>query len=152
MTPPLTVRPELVEGPSFFVSDLGEKEQGSDTLTPNGEEGVARLDSAIRAALAKVHDPCSVAAGRPKSLLDMRLVLGWTLKGSTLDVTFCVTFPGCTMAPHFTEAARAELLRIDGVDAVRLRVDTEHIWQGIPAVEMRGTPQAWRGRSADART
>ncbi len=104
------------------------------------------LVGAISAALAGVYDPCSIAAGRPMSLVDMRLVTGWSLDDGVLTVTFCVTFAGCTMAPHFTEAARVELAKLPGVRDVVTVVDTAHVWTPRGAVSMRGVPQAWRER------
>jgi metal-sulfur cluster biosynthetic enzyme len=107
------------------------------------------LDGAIRAALARVMDPCSVAAGRPLSLLAMGLVPGWALDGRVLTIRFAVTFAGCTMAPHFIEAATALLLEIDGIDRVDARVDTGFVWSpelaALPPTAMRGRPQAWKG-------
>jgi len=113
----------------------------------------AAFDDAVRGALGRVHDPCSVAAGRPTSLVDMGLVRDWRLGADgTLSVTFGVTFAGCTMAPHFTQAAARELERLPGVRRVETRVDTEFEWTPDlmvrPAVEMRGRPQAWRERRA----
>ena len=102
------------------------------------------MDERVRAALANVHDPCSIAAGRPISLVDMNLVTEARMEGSTLYVTFCVTFAGCTMAPHFVEAARVELAKIEGVKAVVTRIDPEHVWEPIARIEMSGVPQAWR--------
>jgi metal-sulfur cluster biosynthetic enzyme len=108
-------------------------------------------DDPIAAALDGIYDPCSVAAGRPLSLRAMGLVRDWTFERGTLSVTFAVTFPGCTMAPHFVEAARAALAEIPGVARVVTRVDTDFVWTpdemrgAAPA--MRGTPQAWRARA-----
>lgn len=106
------------------------------------------FDDQVRAVLGRIHDPCSIAAGRPTSVLDMGLVLGWALDGGTLTVRFCVTFPGCTMAPHFTEAAARDLAALPGVTRVETLVDTTHQWPGLPPVRMTGTPQAWRKRAA----
>jgi metal-sulfur cluster biosynthetic enzyme len=108
----------------------------------------AGLDSRIRAALDQVMDPCSVAAGRPLSLLAMGLVPGWEMRGSTLHIRFGVTFAGCTMAPHFLEAARTLLLQIDGIDAVDAVVDTSFVWvpEQVPPPALEGRPQAWRER------
>ena len=112
-------------------------------------------DTEIRAVLAQIHDPCSVAAGRPLSVVAMGMVRGWTLdEGGTLTVTFCVTFAGCTMAPHFTEAARAALAKLPGIERVETLVDTAYAWtpddmQAAP-VPMQGEPQAWRRRAASA--
>lgn len=107
------------------------------------------LDTTVRAALAGVYDPCSVAAGRPLSLVDMGLFLGARLDGGTLAVRFAVTFAGCTMAPHFLRAAEAELATLPGVEQVVATVDTSHVWSPppLPPPPMRGTPQAWRGVS-----
>ncbi|WP_164847417.1 metal-sulfur cluster assembly factor [Sphingobium algorifonticola] len=111
------------------------------------------LAEAIAAALDRVNDPCSIAAGRPLSVRRMGLVRAWRIEAGVLYVTFAVTFPGCTMAPHFMEAARTELLKIDGISAVETRLDTDYVWTPdvmvAPPVVMRGTPQAWRMTRAD---
>lgn len=104
------------------------------------------LDEHVSAALSRVYDPCSVAAGRPTSLIDMGLVTGWTVEDGILTVTCCVTFPGCTMAPHFAQAAREELLMIAGVANVVVTIDTGHVWTPAATVPMHGRPQEWRTR------
>jgi metal-sulfur cluster biosynthetic enzyme len=104
------------------------------------------LDDDVRTALSCVYDPCSIAAGRPMSLIDMGLVTDWTFDDGVLRVTFCVTFVGCTMAPHFVEAARAELAKVKGVRIVETHVDTEHVWMPPAPITMRGKPQAWRNK------
>ncbi|MFO6448362.1 metal-sulfur cluster assembly factor [Erythrobacter sp. NE805] len=110
------------------------------------------IEDEVRAVLARIHDPCSVAAGRPVSVLDMGLVRGWTLHGGTLTVTFCVTFAGCTMAPHFAQAAERDLAGLLGVERVVTVIDTDFVWtpelMQAAAVPMRGRPQAWRERVA----
>lgn len=106
------------------------------------------LDDRIRAALNRIHDPCSIAAGRPTGLVDMGLVLGWEIEGRTLLMRFAVTFAGCTMAPHFTEAARAALSAFAEFDRVETTVDTSHVWERPASLELtlEGKPQAWRER------
>jgi metal-sulfur cluster biosynthetic enzyme len=110
----------------------------------------ARLEAAIRSALAGIHDPCSVAAGRPLSILAMGLVPGWELEGATLRIRFTVTNGLCTMAPHFIEAARTALLAIPGVEAVEASLDTSVAWAPLAPIAMHGVPQAWRQRAAQA--
>lgn len=106
----------------------------------------------IRAALAGIHDPCSIAAGRPTDLFDMGLVLGWRQDGRTLHLRLAVTFAGCTMAPHFVEPARAALLALPGISEAVVTVDTNFAWtpdrMARAAVPMQGRPQAWRDRAA----
>ena len=101
----------------------------------------------VREILSRIHDPCSIAAGRPTSVLDLGLVLGWALADGVLSVRFCVTFPGCTMAPHFTEAAARDLAHLPGVDRVVTLVDTQATWTPPPPPAMIGKPQAWRTRA-----
>lgn len=110
------------------------------------------IDAAIRELLARIHDPCSIAAGRPVSVLDMGLVRGWVLgEDGTLTLTFCVTFAGCTMAPHFAQAAACDLARLPGVARVETVIDTEFVWtpemMTAPPMAIRGRPQAWRERA-----
>lgn len=112
------------------------------------------IDAEIRAVLAKIHDPCSIAAGRPVSVLDMGLVRGWVVEEGTLTVTFCVTFAGCTMAPHFAQAAADDLATLPGLERVETVIDTDFVWtpelMQTPPMAMRGTPQAWRERASAA--
>lgn len=108
------------------------------------------IDEAIRQALSQIHDPCSIAAGRPLSLIDMGLVRGWTLTSGRLSITFCVTFAGCTMAPHFIEAAARDLAMIPGIDRVETVIDTDFVWtpemMAARPIPLSGRPQAWRER------
>ena len=108
----------------------------------------AQLDRQIREVLSQIHDPCSIAAGRPISVLDMGLVRDWKFDRGVLNITFCVTFAGCTMAPHFTQAAAKKLTEIDDIELVITHVDTEFVWtpdliKAAP-IKMTGEPQAWR--------
>uniref|UniRef100_UPI003A875AE9 iron-sulfur cluster assembly protein n=2 Tax=Sphingomonas sp. GlSt437 TaxID=3389970 RepID=UPI003A875AE9 len=125
-------------------SPMARVEQRRDTA---GDTNAESLDAAIATILDRIHDPCSIAAGRPLSVLAMGLVRGWQLADGALTVTFAVTFPGCTMAPHFIEAAREALVQLPGVERVQTVVDTDYVWTpaDMPApANLRGVPQAWR--------
>lgn len=100
----------------------------------------------VRAACAPIHDPCSIAAGRPISIADMGLVRAAELRDGVLTITFGVTWAGCTMAPHFTQAARAACAKLPGVRRVEAVVDTVADWAPPPLSAMTGRPQAWRER------
>lgn len=108
------------------------------------------IDNQIREVLGTIHDPCSIAAGRPISILDMGLVRGWTLEDGVLEVTFCVTFAGCTMAPHFAQNAANDLARLPDIERVDTHIDTEFVWTPDlstgPRPQMTGRPQQWRER------
>jgi metal-sulfur cluster biosynthetic enzyme len=86
------------------------------------------LDESIRAILDAVQDPCSVAAGRPHGLIEMGLVLGWTMKGNHLAIDMCLTAGDCMMAPHFIEAAKAELLKEPDIASVEVVIDHDFLW------------------------
>lgn len=114
--------------------------------------GAGMIDDAmIRAALGGIHDPCSIAAGRPTNLFDMGMVLGWTLADGHVELRLAVTFAGCTMAPHFTEPARTALLALPGIRSAEVVVDTDFAWtpdrMARPAPVMQGTAQAWKQRA-----
>ncbi|MFM2042420.1 MAG: hypothetical protein RLY86_996 [Pseudomonadota bacterium] len=89
-------------------------------------------DATLIDVLNRIKDPCSIAAGRPVGLYDLGLVLGWEWTGPAgsahLTLRFCVTFPGCMQAPHFTEAARRDLSALPGVAGVTTLVDTSALW------------------------
>jgi metal-sulfur cluster biosynthetic enzyme len=80
-------------------------------------------------ALARVYDPCSVAVNNPLSIVDMGLVRDWHLDDrGTVSVTMCVTGPGCMMFPKFIEAARRELVKLEFVHVVDIRIDVGVLW------------------------
>lgn len=82
----------------------------------------------IERVLSRVHDPCSLAAGSPVSITGLGLVTGWSADGDTLRVSITATGPGCTFLGKIADAARAELLTLDGVRDVRIELDTETVW------------------------
>ncbi len=90
---------------------------------------MSEVDGRIEEVLHRVYDPCSLAQRNPISLVDMGLVLGWDLnEDGHLSVRMCVTSACCTMAPHFTEAARRELERLPEVRSVEVVVDAAFFW------------------------
>jgi metal-sulfur cluster biosynthetic enzyme len=86
------------------------------------------LDPEISRALGCVFDPCSIGANTPLSVIDMGLVLGWSVEGSHLDVRLCVTSPCCTMAPNIARAAESALLLVPGIETVEVTIDPAMRW------------------------
>ena len=82
----------------------------------------------IERVLSRVHDPCSLAAGSPLPITGLGLVTGWSADGGTLRVSITATGPGCTFLGKIADAARAELLTLDGICDVRIELDTETVW------------------------
>jgi metal-sulfur cluster biosynthetic enzyme len=90
---------------------------------------VSAADRQIEEVLHRIYDPCSLAQQNPISLIDMGLVLGWELGDEGhLEVRMCVTSACCTMAPHFTEAAREQLSKLPEVQSVDVVVDAAFFW------------------------
>lgn len=107
---------------------------------------------AVRQALSAVQDPCSVAAGRPTNIVDLGLLVSADVDDDgVLVIVLRTTFPGCTMAPHFTRAAETCAGQIPGVRSVRVEIDPEFTWRPrpqpsrVPATDV--VPWALRGAS-----
>jgi metal-sulfur cluster biosynthetic enzyme len=87
------------------------------------------LEARIKEALHRVVDPCSIAARAPVSLIDMGLVVDWSLdEGANLRVRMCVTSACCTMAPHMVRVAELELSKIPELSSVQVEVDGTVFW------------------------
>jgi metal-sulfur cluster biosynthetic enzyme len=83
----------------------------------------------VEQALARVHDPCSVAARSPLSVRDMGLLRGWELgDDGVLDVRMCVTTHACTMLGHIVRGIEEAAGEVDGVSEVRVTVERDVLW------------------------
>lgn len=89
---------------------------------------VGQVEEQALALLETVLDPCSVAAGRPVSIVAMGLLVGLEVTGATARVRLRTTFPGCTMAPKFAEAAEERLRSLPGVQDVEVTIDPTFTW------------------------
>lgn len=89
----------------------------------------AQLEEAVRSALGDVHDPCSVNAGAPMSIIDMGLMT--SLRASeTGEVTIALraTTPMCTLLGSILRATEDRVRRVGGVSSVSMIVDTDTSW------------------------
>jgi len=82
----------------------------------------------IRAAVATVVDPCSIATGEPISLVDMGLLQSIAVDDGAVEVTLIVTSPVCWQSMNMIAAVERAVTRIDGVRTVRCRVDPAGEW------------------------
>ena len=115
----------------------------SSTVTDTSE--TTSTDDRVIAALRKIYDPCSVAAGTSIDIVDMGLVREWVVSGKRLDIEYCVTAVSCRLAPSFITAAEAELLNIPEIEEVHSTIDSTFMW-----TEDRLAASA-RGRLAESR-
>jgi len=100
-------------------------------LFPDAGEGTANgeLESWVVAALSRVLDPCSVAAGMPLDIVEMGMLADWSVDSErNLEVAICLTSPMCLLAHNILEAASRELAADARFKSIRLRVDTSVIW------------------------
>ncbi|MBV9204201.1 MAG: DUF59 domain-containing protein [Actinobacteria bacterium] len=102
----------------------------------------------IERVLSRVCDPCSLAAGSPLPITSLGLVTGWSAVGGVLRVSITATGPGCTFLGKIADAARVELLTLDGVREVRIDLDTETVWH--PGLMTAAARQALDRRRAAA--
>jgi metal-sulfur cluster biosynthetic enzyme len=77
---------------------------------------VADLEAAVRG----VHDP-----EYPISVVDMGLIRGLSLDGTTARVRLTYTSMGCPCKEMIADDVRDALLAVDGVEAV----DVEEVWE-----------------------
>ena len=93
----------------------------------------ADLRRAVDAALADVHDPCSVARGTPIGLPDMGLVAdvtsASTVAGLAVTVRLRLTAPGCLYFSHFETEVRRRVLALPNVAQVTVDWDTALDWE-----------------------
>ncbi|WP_051791890.1 metal-sulfur cluster assembly factor [Amycolatopsis jejuensis] len=94
------------------------------STTPDDE-----LRTAIEDAIGKVDDPCSIAAHAPMSVRDMGLVREWRIDAAgTVVVTVSPTAPSCILMSSIAEGIEARIAEVEGVDRVRVEVDTRTMW------------------------
>jgi metal-sulfur cluster biosynthetic enzyme len=100
-------------------------------VTTSQNEVVATTDlrAAIEAAIAKVDDPCSIAARAPMSVRDMGLVRSWTLEeGGVVVITVSPTAPSCILMSSIADGIESRVGEVAGVHAVRVEIDTSTVW------------------------
>jgi metal-sulfur cluster biosynthetic enzyme len=85
-------------------------------------------DADVRAALATVVDPCSIATGVPVSLADMGLLRDVAVQDGDVTVTLILTSPICWQAGLIVEAVEAAVRALAGVRSVRCTVDHDAEW------------------------
>lgn len=87
----------------------------------------------VRAALNRVIDPCSVAAGCAAGLDDMGLVRSVSVRdtdaGAAIEVVIAVTEYGCLMGAPFASEAFKALSALPGVAQIDVRLDERFDWE-----------------------
>jgi metal-sulfur cluster biosynthetic enzyme len=85
-------------------------------------------EAAVREALDRIVDPCSIATGVPISLVDMGLIKEITIDGSNVHVTLRLTSPLCFQSAKIAEAIERNVTSVHGVGSVTCTIDTSMDW------------------------
>ena len=101
----------------------------------------------VRQAIATVLDPCSVNAGAPINVIDMGLILGWSIDaGRNIEIRMRLTSPGCTLAPSFMHRIETAVEAVAHVASAKVSVTGLSLWS-----EFDVAPES-RRRLADVRS
>lgn len=83
---------------------------------------------AVRGAIRRVVDPCSIATGAPIDLIDMGLLQTVAIERDRVLVTLRLTSPWCWQAANIVEALERTVGEVPGVHRVDVEVDAEAEW------------------------
>jgi metal-sulfur cluster biosynthetic enzyme len=109
----------------------------------------AALHDAVRAAIAEVDDPCSLAANAPLSIFELGLVRDWTVDGDGhVHVAVSPTAPSCTLMGSILQGIEERVGLVDGVSSVEVEIDTDFVWSPLEmSTAGRGKLATRRGNS-----
>ena len=87
-------------------------------------------EQAVQAALATVHDPCSLATRTPLSLSEMGLIREVRIDDASgaVSIVMVVTSPACFLSESMAASIRDAVGRVDGVTEVGVAIDSDFRW------------------------
>jgi metal-sulfur cluster biosynthetic enzyme len=88
----------------------------------------ASVEAAVRRALEKVVDPCSIATGVPINLADMGMIKEIVCATGNVKVILRLTSPICWQAANILRAVEEAIMRVDGVHSVTCTLDPGAEW------------------------
>jgi metal-sulfur cluster biosynthetic enzyme len=86
------------------------------------------LIARIEARLERVTEPCSIAFGKPISIVEMGLIERIDVTASHANVTLCLTDAACVHFAGMQQFIRDELLALPEISTVEVRQTLEHLW------------------------
>jgi metal-sulfur cluster biosynthetic enzyme len=91
--------------------------------------GRAGIERAIEAAMARVDDPCSIAARAPLNVVELGLIRDWRLdEDGQVHVTISPTAPSCVLIASIAQGIERRVGAVDGVTGVQVYIDTDTVW------------------------
>lgn len=106
-------------------------------------------EALVRAKLNEIHDPCSVASGRPIGLCDMGIIDRIDLGANgEVAVRLRLTSPSCLMIGFFVKAVNEMVGALPGVTRVSVSHDAGEVWEPeMMSQHIQGERAAlWQGR------
>ena len=88
----------------------------------------ATLLARIDARLARVTEPCSIAFGKPISIVAMGLIERVEVTGGHAEITLCLTDSACVHFAGMQRFIRDELLDLPEIDSVAVKQTLEQLW------------------------
>ena len=86
------------------------------------------LVARIEAALTRVTEPCSIAFGKPISIVEMGLIERIKVEGSHAQITLCLTDAACVHFAGMQRFIRDELLELPEISTVEVRQTLDRLW------------------------
>jgi metal-sulfur cluster biosynthetic enzyme len=83
---------------------------------------------AVRAALGRVPEPCSIAMRAPTDICEMGLVEDIRIEHGTVRVELVLTDPSCAHFGSMRRYIEDALAELDGVEAVEVVMSTTKLW------------------------
>jgi metal-sulfur cluster biosynthetic enzyme len=87
-------------------------------------------ESAVRAALELIVDPCSIATGVPISLVEMGMVKEITATQGDVTIVLRLTSPICWQGANILESVEKAAAMVPGVRSVKCVLDPA--WEWMP--------------------
>jgi metal-sulfur cluster biosynthetic enzyme len=89
---------------------------------------VTPSDAAIRQALDRILDPCSVRMGTPRGLVAMGLVEAVEVADDAIRIRLVLTGPGCFFYFQFADAITGALAPLAGGRQIDVAIDDTVLW------------------------
>jgi metal-sulfur cluster biosynthetic enzyme len=86
------------------------------------------LIAQIAAALARVTEPCSLAFGKPISIVEMGLIEQVKVADGHAEITLCLTDAACVHFAGLQRFIRDELIELPEITSVEVRQTLDQLW------------------------
>jgi metal-sulfur cluster biosynthetic enzyme len=86
------------------------------------------LIARIEASLARVTEPCSLAFGKPISIVEMGLIERIQVTDDHAEITLCLTDAACVHFAGMQRFIRDELLDLPEINAVTVNQTLNQLW------------------------